>query len=110
MGSPSTAERPASAPNRLRFTIGPGPLSGGSKLNMLRPHGPEKSGMGAAVPAALAGTMTAVKRAAAIRLLNRTLALECGMAQAGSMPRLRNTAAAAGEVRNLTSALAASVS
>src|SRR2546430_4684451 len=58
MGSPSTTVWPASLPRRRRLTIGPGPLSGGSKLNRLRPHGPEKSGTPSGV-AARAGQSTA---------------------------------------------------
>src|SRR5215471_1757856 len=44
MGSPSTTERPASFPSRRRLISGPGPVAGGSRLNMFRPHGPERSG------------------------------------------------------------------
>src|SRR5882672_7577361 len=61
MGSPSAAERPASAPSRLKLTIGPGPASGDSKLNMLRPHGPEKSGMAAAFCAFAVGASSTRK-------------------------------------------------
>src|SRR6266550_4157098 len=61
MGSPSAAERPASAPSRRKLTIGPGPASGASKLNMLRPHGPEKSGMGATLCAFAVGASSTRK-------------------------------------------------
>src|SRR5215471_8214674 len=59
----------ASFPTRFRFASGPGSEDIGSRLKTLRPHEPEKSGIGAALSAVVARNSRAVlpKRAALSR-------------------------------------------
>src|SRR6202171_5756710 len=69
MGSPTRIARPASSPTRRKFVNGRGPDESGSKLKALRPHWPERSGMGAAISAPSTGQVKiAAERPTAARL------------------------------------------
>src|SRR5262245_49809850 len=78
--------------------MGPGPASGISKLNMLRPHGPVKSGMAAGCAAAM-GASTDETVSPAIRLPNGMFCVP--LATGPALPSRTPGHAAGSEVRRL---------